>query len=78
MENINEIKVEYACDCNGDHTVNMADCTDSRVKEFDTQAEADLFAFECTYVYNLDELAGIEERKVFDNPVLDCIDDLYV
>lgn len=69
--------VEYACDCNGDHTVDLAQCTESRIMEFDTELEANLFSFDCTYVYNLNEIVGID-TNVFSNPVLDCIDELYV
>ncbi len=78
MKNLDEkFKVEYACDGNGDHTADLAQCTESRIKEFDTEDEANLFSFECTYVYNLNELIGVD-APVFSNPVLDCLDELYV
>jgi len=69
--------VEYACDCNGDHTAIMSECTESRIKDFDTENEAAIFAFECTYTYNLNDIVGVDQ-PIFSNPVLDCIDDMYV
>lgn len=69
-----KLEVHYACDSNGDHTANMAECTDSNIKEFDAELDQQNFITECTYVYDLDKALGNKINSQFSaNPVLDCI-----
>jgi hypothetical protein len=71
-----DLEVHYACDSNGDHTANMAACTESKIKKFDTLEDQLKFIAECTYVYDLDKALGNKVKsKVSANPVLDCIED---
>jgi hypothetical protein len=74
-----KLEVHYACDSNGDHTVNMAECTESNIKEFTTVHEKETFISECTYVYELDKALGnVINSQNIPNPILDCLEENYV
>lgn len=74
-----KLEVHFACDSNGDHTANMAECTDSQIKKFDDKKLQQEFIIECTYVYDLDIALGNGVNSAdIPNPILDCIDEDYL
>lgn len=65
--------VEYACDEDDNHQADMADCTQSNIKTFETEEGALNFITHCTYVYNLDTVLGNSVDIDIVNPILDSL-----
>lgn len=75
---LDTLEIEYACDAEGDHTANMAECLDTSIKKFASEEAMHAFIAECTYVYNLDIALGNKINAGTPHPVLDTLENCYV